>query len=206
MRVVREGRDAVKDATGDAMTEEERIMRNEDTGTRQGIQSMSVGSIARRSWERVKMDAIARWGSLERLVAYASPETARKFVDASQKYLRAVDGENEFELARRCGVMERGVQTLEREALERGASCSDLTWFDLGVRVDGVKAVAVLRASDAEYVACELSKELSEPVRVYTAADLVMIAHEHQSMLSQLKSKFSAYTVAVETEDGEAPW
>jgi hypothetical protein len=188
------------------LDDEERIMRNEDTGTRRDINSMSVGSMARKAWERVKMDAVGRWGSLERLTACASPETARKFVDASQKYLRAVDGENELELARRCGVMERGVQALEREALERGASCSDLTWFDLGVRVGDVKAVCVLRASDAEYVACTLAEELGEGVRVYTAADIVMMAHENQSMLSELKSRFSAYTVAVETTDGEAPW
>lgn len=170
------------------------------------MNELSIGSVARKSWERVKMDAIRRWGSLERLAACASPETARKFVGASQKYLSAVAGSNEIELARRCGVMERGVEALEKEAIERGNACADMLWFDLETRVDGMKAVCVLRASDAEYVACRLAETLSEPVRVYTAADLVMIAHENHSLLSQLKSKFSAYTVAVDTENGEAPW
>jgi hypothetical protein len=169
--------------------------------------AVDVTRSAKASWERRRMEAIRRWGSLKRLSAKASPESALKFEKAREKYLAATESRDPFELARRCGVMERGVDALEREALERGACSSDLVWFDLGMRVNGKRAVCVLSASDAEYVACTLTEELEDDVIVYTAADIVLMANENPTALTHLKHVFSAYTTEVHTrEQGEAPW
>mgnify|MGYP001070436383 FL=1 len=113
----------------------------------------------------------------------------------------------EFEVAKRYGVLERGVDALEKEALERGKSPNDMHWFDLKIRVKDRRAVAVLNPSDAEYVAATLGRELDDDVIVYTAADIVMMAHENPTALTHLKQIAGAYTTQVTTSDGkEAPW
>lgn len=158
---------------------------------------------AEASWERRKMEAIARWGSLDRLASKCSPETAAKFAKAKGRLDDARLSSEEFELARRLGVMERGVDALEKEALDNGYAPSDMTWFDLGVRVEGKRCVAVMNPKDADIVAASLSDELGEQVIVYTAADIVMMAHDTPTLLTHLKLKLGAYTTCVKTAEGE---
>lgn len=158
---------------------------------------------AEASWERVKVGAIARWGSIDRLAAKCSSETAAKFVKAKGRLADARLSSDEFELARRLGVMERGVQALEKEALENGNAPSDMTWFDLGVRVGGKRCVAVMYPQDADIVAASLSEELGEAVSVYTAADIVLMAHENPTALTHLKQIAGAYTTSVRNAEGE---
>lgn len=167
----------------------------------------SVNQSARESWGERKSKAIRRWGGLDRLVAKASVETATKFAQAAEKYRVALQSGEGFEVARRAGVLERGLDVVEREALDAGWSPSDFTWFDLRVSVDGKRAVAVIEAADAEIVAASLREELDEEIVVYTAADIVLMAQEHQSTLHHLKRIASAYTRSVVDEKvGDAPW
>jgi hypothetical protein len=167
----------------------------------------SVTRKAKQSWERRKMEAIARWGSLTRLCSFVSPETSSKFAKAEGRLCEAMLSSEEFEVAKRYGVLERGVDALEKEALERGKSPNDMHWFDLKIRVKDRRAVAVLNPSDAEYVAATLGRELDDDVIVYTAADIVMMAHENPTALTHLKQIAGAYTTQVTTSDGkEAPW
>lgn len=162
---------------------------------------------AEASWERRKGEAIARWGSLDRLASKCHAETSAKFAKAKGRLADARGSAEEFELARRLGVMERGVDAMEKEALENGYSPSDMTWIDLGVRVGGKRAVAVLNPQDADYVAARLSDELDDGVVVYTAADIVLMAHENPSALTHLKQIAGAYTTRVTVgDDVEAPW
>lgn len=159
------------------------------------------------SWERRKMDAVSRWGSLSRLSAKCSPETAAKFAKAHGRFKDAKLSADEFELARRAGVMERGVDALEAEALQNGASPSDMTWFDLGLKVEGKRAVAVMYPQDVDYVAAALGQELGEQIIVYTAQDIVLMAQEGQTLLHHLKHKLGAYTTTVAVGGNEeAPW
>jgi len=158
---------------------------------------------AEASWERRKMEAIARWGSIDRLASKCSPETAAKFAKANGRLKDARLSSEEFELAKRLGVMERGVEALEKEALDNGYAPSDMTWFDLGVRVEGKRCVAVMNPKDANIVAASLSDELGEEFIVYTAADIVLMAHETPTMLTHLKQKAGAYTTSVRTEGGD---
>ena len=67
---------------------------------------------AEASWERRKMEAIARWGSIDRLASKCSPETAAKFAKAKGRLKDARISSEEFELAKRLGVMERGIDTV----------------------------------------------------------------------------------------------
>ena len=166
-----------------------------------------VRRAALSSWERCKAEAVRRWGSLDRLAAHASPETAAKFASATKKYLEARLETEGFELPKRCGVMERGVEALEKEALENGYTPDGMVWFDLGCRVNGRKAVAAMNPKDAEAIAAALSKGLDEDVIVYTAADIVMMANETGSFLHHLKHVAGAYTTHVDTsEQVNAPW
>jgi len=166
-----------------------------------------IARSARRAWDTRKMEAIRRWGSLERLAASVSVETNQKFCRAAEKWNAALQSGDEMEIARRAGVMERGVDALEKEAVEAGKCPNDLTWFDLDIEIDGAKCVAVLNPSDAEYVADTLSTSFGKKVVVYTAADIVLMANEEKSMLSHLKHAASAYTTNVKTGRREdAPW
>ena len=166
-----------------------------------------VRRAALSSWERCKAEAVRRWGSLDRLAAHAKPETAAKFASATKKYLEARLDTDGFELPKRCGVMERGVEALEQEALENGYAPDGMTWFDLGCRVNGKKAVAVMNPKDAVAVAAALSKGLDDEVVVYTAQDIVMMANETDSFLHHLKHAAGAYTTQVDTsEQVDAPW
>lgn len=155
------------------------------------------------SWERRKMEAIARWGSLDRLASKCSPETAAKFAKANGRMKDARLSSEEFELAKRLGVMERGVDALEKEALNNGNAPSDMTWFDLGVKVEGKRCVAVMNPKDADIVAASLSDELDDDVIVYTAADIVLMANETPTLLTHLKHTLGAYTTCVKTTNGE---
>lgn len=157
----------------------------------------SVRKEALRAWERRRNEAIGRWGSLARLVSKASVDTAEKMARATEKYNAALSGDDDFEIARRAGVMERGVDAVEQEALQAGYSPNDMCWIDLGVRVEDRRAVAVLNPADADYVSAQLSKELEDGVIVYTAADIVLMAQEHQSLLHSLKKRAGAYTTTV---------
>jgi hypothetical protein len=162
---------------------------------------------AKASWERRKMEAIARWGSLSRLCSFVSPDTSAKFAKARARLGEAMLGSKEFEVAKRYGVLERGVDAMEAEALEGGKSPNDMQWFDLKIRVKDRRAVAVLNPSDAEYVAATLGRELNDDFIVYTAADIVMMAHENPTALTHLKQIAGAYTTHVDVHgDGEAPW
>jgi len=177
------------------------------TMTDEGSYASDVTRKALASWERRKMDAIARWGSLDRLSAKCSPETAAKFTKAHGRFKDAKMSTDDFELARRAGVMERGVDALEKEALENGSAPSDMTWFDLKTRVGDRRAVAVMNPEDAEYVAATLGRELGDDVVVYTAADIVLMAHENPTLLTHLKHKAGAYTTHVDVgSNEEAPW
>ena len=162
---------------------------------------------AEASWERRKMEAIARWGSIDRLAAKCSPETAALFAKANGRLKDARLSSEEFELAKRLGVMERGVDALEKEALANGYASNDLTWFDLKMRVKDRRAVFVVNPEDAGYVAATLGNELGEEVIVYTVADIVMMAHENPTALTHLKQIAGAYTTHVDIAgDGEVPW
>jgi hypothetical protein len=162
---------------------------------------------AKASWDRRRMDAIARWGSLDRLASKCSPETAAKFAKANGRMKEARGSADEFEYARRLGVMERGVDALEQEALKNGSSPSDMTWFDLQTRVGDRRAVAVMNPQDAEYVAATLGRELGDDFIVYTAADIVMMAHENPTALTHLKQVAGAYTTHVDVNSSEeAGW
>lgn len=169
--------------------------------------SVDVTRQALASWERRKQQAVARWGSLDRLAAKCNAETSAKFARAGQRFKDARHSGDEFELARRAGVMERGVDALEEEAIKNGYSPSDMTWFDLKIKVKGKKAAAVLDPKDADYVAAQLSKELGEDVIVYTVSDIILMAHENPTALTHLKHTMGAYTTHVDVrDDGEAPW
>jgi hypothetical protein len=162
---------------------------------------------AEASWERRKGEAIGRWGSLDRLASKCSAETSAKFAKAKGRLADARTSLDEFELARRLGVMERGVDAMEREALEAGYSPVDMQWFDLKIRVGDRRAVAVLNPQDADYVAATLSREFDDGVIVYTVADIVLMAHENPSALTHLKQIAGAYTTQVTVGDQtEAPW
>lgn len=166
-----------------------------------------IAKSARKAWDTRKMEAIRRWGSLERLAASVSVETSQKFCRAAIKWNAALQGDDEMEMARRAGVMERGVEALEKEAIELGRCPNDMTWFDLCVEIEGAKCVAVFNASDAEYVATTLSKEFEKKVVVYTVADIVLMANESKTALTHLKHVASAYTTNVKTDEREdAPW
>lgn len=158
---------------------------------------------AEASWERRKMEAISRWGSLDRLASKCSPETSAKFAKATRRLKEARNSDQEFELARRLGVMERGVDALEKEALEGGYSPNDMVWFDLGMRVNDKRCVAVMNPKDADIVAAGLSDELDDEFIVYTAADIVLMAHDNPTALTHLKQTASAYTNRVTNADGE---
>ena len=158
---------------------------------------------AEASWERRKAEAISRWGSIDRLASKCSPETSAKFVKAKGRLADARLSSDEFELARRLGVMERGVDALEKEALDNGYAPSDMTWFDLGIRVDGKRGVAVMNPKDADIVAASLSEELEDEFIVYTAADIVLMAHENPTLLTHLKQSAGAYTTSVRNAEGE---
>lgn len=173
----------------------------------EGSYASDVTRKAEASWERRKMETIARWGSVDRLCAFVSPETSAKFAKAKGRLCEAMLSSDEFELAKRYGVMERGLDAMEKEALERGQAPNDMAWFDLKIRVKDRRAVAVLNPSDAEYVAATLGRELDDDVIVYTAADIVMMAHENPTALTHLKQIAGAYTTKVTVRDsGEAPW
>ena len=99
------------------------------------------------------------------------------------------------------------MDALEKEALNNGSSPSDMTWFDLKTRVGDRRAVAVMNPQDAECVAATLGRELGDDFIVYTAADIVMMAHENPTALTHLKQIAGAYTTHVDIAgDGEAPW
>lgn len=166
-----------------------------------------IARSARKAWDTRKMDAIRRWGSLERLAASVSVETNQKFCRAAEKWNAALQGSDEMEVARRAGVMERGVDALEEEAIKAGKCPSDLTWFDLDLELDGAKCVGVFNPSEAEYVATTLSESYGKKIVVYTAADIVLMAHEGKSVLHHLKHAATAYTTNVKTGQREdAPW
>lgn len=166
-----------------------------------------VKRAALSAWERRKMEAVKRWGSLDRLAAHASPETAAKFASATQKFLAARDSDEPYELAKRCGVMERGVDALEAEALENGYAPDGMAWFDLGMRVGNRRAVAVMNPKDAVTVAATLGREMDDDVIVYTAADIVLMANENPTALTHLKQHAGAYTTHVDTKErANAPW
>ena len=158
----------------------------------------SIRKEALSAWERRRNEAVGRWGSLVRLVSRATVETAHKMEAARVKFNAALEGDDDIEIARRAGVMERGLDAVEKEALEAGYSPNDMCWIDLGVRVDDRRAVAVMNPSDVEYVASQLSKELDDGVVVYSAADIILMAREHQSMLHHLKQRAGAYTTTVD--------
>ena len=173
----------------------------------EGSYASHITREALASWERRKMEAVSRWGSLGRLSGKCSPETAAKFAKANGRFKDAKLSTDEFELARRAGVMERGVEAMEAEALQNGYAPSDMTWFDLCVKVEGKRAVAVLNPKDVDYVAAALGRELGERVVVYTAADIVLMAQENQTLLHHLKHKIGAYTTTVAVGGNEeAPW
>ena len=175
--------------------------------TDEGSYASDVTRKAKASWERRKMEAIARWGSLDRLASKCSAETAAKFAKANGRMKEARLSADDFEYARRLGVMERGVDALEKEALKNGSSTSDMTWFDLQTRVGDRRAVAVMNPQDAEYVAATLGRELGDDFIVYTAADIVMMAHENPTALTHLKQAAGAYTTHVDvTSSEEAGW
>lgn len=162
---------------------------------------------AKASWEGRKAKAIARWGSLDRLSSRCCPETAAKFAKATQRMKDAKLSSQEFEYAKRLGVLERGVDAMEAEAIQRGAAPNDAQWFDLKIQVKDRRAVAVLNPQDAEYVAATLGQELGDTVIVYTAADIVLMAHENPTALTHLKHLAGAYTTHVEVgSNEEAPW
>ncbi len=82
-----------------------------------------------------------------------------------------------------------------------------MTWFDLAVRVEGKRAVAVMNPKDVDYVAATLGRELGEEIVVYSAADIVLMAQEGGTLLHHLKHKLGAYTTTVDVAgNGEAPW
>ena len=173
----------------------------------EGSYASDVTRKAVASWERRKAEAVSRWGSLERLASKCSPETAAKFAKAKGRMKDAKVSAEEFEYAKRLGVMERGVDALEKEALANGYASNDLTWFDLKMRVKDRRAVFVVNPEDAGYVAATLGHELGEEVIVYTVADIVMMAHENPTALTHLKQIAGAYTTHVDIAgDGEAPW
>ena len=187
--------------------------------TDEGGYASDVTRKAVASWERRKAEAVSRWGSLDRLASKCSPETAAKFAKAKGRMKDAKVSAEEFEYAKRLGVMERGVDALEKEALANGYASNDLTWFDLKMRVkdrrasrsetsqEGLRAVFVVNPEDAGYVAATLGHELGEEVIVYTVADIVMMAHENPTALTHLKQIAGAYTTHVDIAgDGEAPW
>ena len=157
----------------------------------------SIRKEALRAWERRRNEIVGRWGSLARVVSRASVETAAKMESAREKFNAALGGDDDIEIARRAGVMERGLDAVEKEAIENGYAPNDMCWFDLGVRVDDKRAVAVMNPSDVEYVATQLSKELDDGVVVYSAADIVLMARENQSLLHHLKQRAGAYTTSV---------
>lgn len=159
------------------------------------------------SWERRKAQAVTRWGSLDRLCAKVSPETSAKFAKAMGRMKDAKMSADELEYARRLGVLERGVDAMEAEALKNGNAANDLTWFDLQIKVGGKRAVCVVQASDAEIVAATLGEELGEQIVVYTAADIVMMSHEQPTALTHLKHVVGAYTTHVDVAGNvEASW
>lgn len=177
------------------------------SGSETDAYASDVTRKAKASWERRKGEAIGRWGSLDRLASKCSAETSAKFARAKGRLADARVSAEEFELAKRLGVMERGVDAMEREALEAGYSPSDMQWIDLGMRVNDRRAVAVLNPQDADYVAAALSGELDDGVIVYTAADIILMAHENPSALTHLKQIAGAYTTHVTVGDQtEVPW
>jgi len=157
------------------------------------------------SWERRRNEAMGRWGSLMRLLSKASVDTVTKMASAMEKYNKALSGSDDYEIARRAGVLERGIEVVEKEALDAGYAPNDMCWFDLGVRVEGKRAVAVMNSADAGYVASQLSKELDDAVVVYAASDIVLMAQEGQTLLHQLKHKADACTTIVNGGKLEEP-
>lgn len=167
-----------------------------------------TGMIKRQAvsaWERRRNEAVGRWGSIMRLLSKGSVETITKMTSAMAKYNSAVVDGDDFEVARRAGVLERGIDVVEKEALEAGYAPNDMCWFDLGVRVEGKRAVAVMNSADADYVASQLAEELGDDVVVYAASDIVLMAQEGQTLLHQLKHTLGAYTTVVNNGKLEEP-
>ena len=93
------------------------------TMTDEGSYASDVTRKAKASWERRKMDAIARWGSLDRLASKCSAETAAKFAKANGRMKEARLSADEFEYASQTS-RRRHPPPQTRSQTRKSASCT----------------------------------------------------------------------------------
>ncbi len=123
--------------------------------------------------DRRVSEAEKKWGCLERLIEFTNPEIAARFGSAWHRLNAAIIDGSVSEVTDRAVVAIRGIDALEKAAIENGHEPSPDVW---GIAVDGVEYLICHRTIDARAVTKE-----AEGIQVWSLEELIRVAVSSQA-------------------------